>query len=409
MKKFTLLFCLLVFGVIATSYAQTNNSTESGDWTQVYNRWTIEAMAGWNRPLNPFTSGYYSTDPGKLGHLGLFRHYSLGSRYMLSDLFGISVNFSYDNFHEPKDSQSLPFETTQYMFQLQGVANVGKVLNFPTFLSKRFDLLAHFGGQLARFNVDEGVNEGVWERDGGFIMGLTPQVKLSKRISILGDAGYELNVRQHLNWDGNAHSQTNLVGSKVTLSVGLSVSLGKHKGHIDWNDDIEDVVSKDLYAELEARVNKLENEKVDLKPLEDAQDKANQEIVVLNDRIDNLEKPVEASQAGVVQSQGYNVFFDFNSYAISSAYLDVIVSAIDMLKNNPEVNVIIEGSTDIRGTENWNSRLSKQRAKAVADMLIQGGIDAKRIKTKGLGVDKKYNPQSVENWMLNRRATIIVE
>ncbi len=407
MKKFTLLFCLLVSGIMATSYAQTNNTPENNDWTQDYNRWTIEAMAGVNRPLTPFTDGYYSTNPGKMIHIGMFRHFSLGTRYMLTNIFGVSVNFSYDGFQEPKDSKSLPFKTTQYMFQLQGVANVGQLLNFPTF-TKRLGLLAHFGGQLARFNVDEGVNEGNWERDGGFIMGLTPQFKLSKRINIMADAGYELNIKQHYNWDGAAHSQTNLVGSKVTLSIGLSVSLGKHEQHVDWYVESENVVPKDLYAELEARVKKLENEKVDLKPLEDALAEADQEIVVLNDRIDNLPKP-EMGQSGVMQESGYNVFFDFNSSVVSSAYLDVIVSAIETLKNNPGANVVIEGYTDIRGTENWNSRLSKQRAKAVAEMLIQGGVAANRIKTKGLGVDKKFDPQAAENWMLNRRATIIIE
>jgi OOP family OmpA-OmpF porin len=66
----------------------------------------------------------------------------------------------------------------------------------------------------------------------------------------------------------------------------------------------------------------------------------------------------------------------------SNAVLDRVAAA---LKANPDVRVEVGGHTDNTGTNAINRRLSKDRAKAVADYLVRKGIAASRLESEGYG------------------------
>jgi outer membrane protein OmpA-like peptidoglycan-associated protein len=55
------------------------------------------------------------------------------------------------------------------------------------------------------------------------------------------------------------------------------------------------------------------------------------------------------------------------------------------LKAYPKRNVVIEGHSDNVGNEEFNVKLSQQRADAVRDLLVSRGVAAQRIQTKGYG------------------------
>ncbi len=81
----------------------------------------------------------------------------------------------------------------------------------------------------------------------------------------------------------------------------------------------------------------------------------------------------------------HNIFFDTGSAAVlpeSRAELDRL---LHFLKANPPVHIQINGHTDNTGSEQSNQALSEQRAKAVCDYLILGGIAPKRLRFKGFG------------------------
>lgn len=84
--------------------------------------------------------------------------------------------------------------------------------------------------------------------------------------------------------------------------------------------------------------------------------------------------------------------------------LDVI---LDMLNNNPEMVIQLEGHTDYRGNDKANMRLSEARVGAVQKYLIGRGIDKKRIKTKAFGgtkpISRDNKPESREK---NRRVEV---
>jgi OOP family OmpA-OmpF porin len=77
---------------------------------------------------------------------------------------------------------------------------------------------------------------------------------------------------------------------------------------------------------------------------------------------------------------------------------------VDLMTDFPFLRVEIEGHTDDQGSDGYNEKLSHDRAKAVADYLIQKKVDAARITWKGYGESRPLKPNtSEENRALNRR------
>ena len=199
-----------------------------------YNKWSLELNIGQNKPEKPFATGYFSSDPNTYFNFNGIEHIDFGVRYMFNPYFGGKVDVGYDILQNQSGTASLPFETKQYRVGLQGIINFSRLLKFETF-SNRFGLLAHGGLQVSQLAPQMGINKGITEQNGGLIIGLTPQVRISNRLVLNGDFSYMSNVRQHLNWDGStSNSSNNLAGSLFNTSLGLTVYLGKNEKHADW-------------------------------------------------------------------------------------------------------------------------------------------------------------------------------
>ncbi|MCX8029695.1 MAG: OmpA family protein [Brevinematales bacterium] len=102
-----------------------------------------------------------------------------------------------------------------------------------------------------------------------------------------------------------------------------------------------------------------------------------------------------------------DILFDVGSFSIKPSYRDMIVNLANILKQYNEVDVVVEGHTDDRGTRDFNITLSENRAKAVANILIQSGIKSDRVSYRGYGPDKPILPNTTdENRAKNRRVEI---
>jgi outer membrane protein OmpA-like peptidoglycan-associated protein len=66
----------------------------------------------------------------------------------------------------------------------------------------------------------------------------------------------------------------------------------------------------------------------------------------------------------------------------------IIEQIVQMMKDNPTLNISIEGHTDNVGTPQSNQTLSENRAKAVMNAIIAKGIDKSRLSSKGWGQTK---------------------
>lgn len=123
---------------------------------------------------------------------------------------------------------------------------------------------------------------------------------------------------------------------------------------------------------------------------------------------DALNKQTQA-QIEEVEVQD-RVFFDLDSSDISSAAKQILDNQIAWLKNDPSINVIVEGHCDERGTREYNIGLGDRRATAAKNYLVSGGIDKSRIKTISYGKERPaFLGSGEEIWAKNRRAVTVVE
>ncbi len=105
-----------------------------------------------------------------------------------------------------------------------------------------------------------------------------------------------------------------------------------------------------------------------------------------------------------------NVFFDLNKFSLRPESKIELNKLYDLLQRNANIKIQIMGHTDSRGNKKDNQLLSENRAKAVADYLIEKGIDAKRLSWKGFGDShpKIPNAQTEAEHQRNRRTEYII-
>ena len=101
------------------------------------------------------------------------------------------------------------------------------------------------------------------------------------------------------------------------------------------------------------------------------------------------------------------VHFDFNKYKLKPEGLNVLSEDINLLKEDSELLISIEGHCDSVGGNAYNDKLSKRRAQTVFNYFLKNGIAADRMRTIGFG---KRNPivpnDTAANRSLNRRVEI---
>lgn len=102
------------------------------------------------------------------------------------------------------------------------------------------------------------------------------------------------------------------------------------------------------------------------------------------------------------------ILFDVNKSTIKGESMGTINEIVKMLKDHSDLKFRIEGHTDSDGNDSVNQQLSEERAVSVKNALVQSGIDASRLTTKGWGqskpVDSNSTPQGKAN---NRRVEFI--
>jgi len=105
-----------------------------------------------------------------------------------------------------------------------------------------------------------------------------------------------------------------------------------------------------------------------------------------------------------------NIYFEFDSAALSPVAQSVLSGKADYLRDNPGSQVIIEGHCDERGTPEYNLALGDRRAESAKSFLRNLGIDPYRFTTVSYGEESPIDTgHDEEAWSKNRRAKFIVE
>jgi len=95
---------------------------------------------------------------------------------------------------------------------------------------------------------------------------------------------------------------------------------------------------------------------------------------------------------------------------MSSKSKPMIARLVAILKQHPDLEVTIEGHTDLTGDEEYNVLLSKQRAQAVRTALVDGHIARKRLAVAGLGGTVPIADEGTpEGRQKNRRIELVLK
>ena len=102
-------------------------------------------------------------------------------------------------------------------------------------------------------------------------------------------------------------------------------------------------------------------------------------------------------------------FFDLDSYTLREDARGALDRNAKLLRDNPTVNVTIEGHCDERGTVEYNQSLGERRAQAARDYLVAAGIADSRLQVVSYGKDRPFATGHDEaSWQQNRRAHFTV-
>ena len=371
---------------------------------QEYNKWSIDVNGGVNKPTYGFASGYATATPSLWTANG-------GLRYMFNNKFGLRLGGGYETFKEKKDTPK--FESNLWNVNLQAVANVGRVLSFEDW-TRDLGLLLHGGvgvGQLKADSFEKADNL-------GFVtLGLTPQVRLSNRITLLFDGSAYFYARQNRTFDGTSTTtKRGFQGLNFTGTVGLQIALGRNLVHADWYSNGTTTEGK-----LEERLAKAESDVASLaKRLDDKEDKMNDrngnripdEVEnYLNEKYGNLANAqkqdyTSGDSARELIEKGYiNVYFDYNSSAPQKSSLWAADFVANYLEQNSGASVKVLGYADELGSENYNQKLSARGAEVIKQLLVDRGVDASKLSFEGKGEDKTVNAKAANARQLARRAT----
>lgn len=416
MKKIITLFSVSVLSSLSL-FAQENTQTTEVSSSE-YNRWSVDVNAGLSKPTAPFTVNYYSSNTN-------FIHGDLGVRYMLNNKFGLKLDFGLDSFKNK--SEASEFEGKYYRTSLQGVVNLGRILNFDEW-TNTINLQAHTG---AGFSFMTNDNFDGNDDMTNFILGLTAQFRLSNRIALNADFSMINNVNQQYTFDGYedpAVSEDRGFNSTLyNATLGLSIYLGKNEKHADWvsSDSKYDALEKRV-AELEMMLNDTDRDGVadafDVEPNTitgiDVDTKGRGIDMNKNGVPDQVEAYIEkmkkdntaTTQSGtsleeMINSGYINVYFDFNSSKPTAASYDAINFITNYLRNNPSKKADVYGFADEIGNSEYNQNLSASRANYVKDVITKAGINANRMTIKPQGEDTSVDAKSADARKLVRRVT----
>lgn len=90
----------------------------------------------------------------------------------------------------------------------------------------------------------------------------------------------------------------------------------------------------------------------------------------------------------------HNIFFETASFELKQESFAELNSLKNLLLHNPNINIEIAGFTDNVGKDDYNLKLSQNRANSVKKWLVENGIEDNRMIAKGYG---KTNPIADNN------------
>jgi outer membrane protein OmpA-like peptidoglycan-associated protein len=129
-----------------------------------------------------------------------------------------------------------------------------------------------------------------------------------------------------------------------------------------------------------------------------------------DDNCPNEAGSIDNSGCPDVKLDGFSLKFDTDKAELSDRVKEELAAVYSKLSSNPTVSVVVEGHADETGSEGYNQTLSEKRASSVVEYLIQLGVSADRLSTKGYGETTPLTDNKTsEGRAANRRVEFKVE
>lgn len=454
-KKAVAFSMFFMLGFTAITTAQQSTSTTASTTPKIfggrdqYRTWSLGFNAGVLSPGTFFvgTKDYHDADI----NLG----YGLTVRKQLGHSFGLEGSLLRGKISGSNESGAGAAGNTNKAFetQLGWAASLMGQINVVTidFLKREnaVNLLfkAGVGYSAYSYKITDALNavtdyEGTYGADGdkkyqrnGFIpLGVGMKFKVSNRVNF--DLGYNTYFSTGDIIDGTA------VGGRDSWSYaygGLEFSLGNgSKPSLDWAnpvalmyDELKDPTLRQELEALKGRVVTLETadllKDTDGDGVADKLDKC--QGTEAGVKVDGSGCPLDVDADGIPDSKDNcptekgtaelngcpatpvapsSIQFEFNSSVLKTSAYPALDELSADLRTNTDKKVELDGHASEEGTAEYNMSLSKDRANSVKTYLVNSGVAANRIITKGFGETRPVaSNETEEGRQLNRRVEIV--
>jgi OOP family OmpA-OmpF porin len=113
---------------------------------------------------------------------------------------------------------------------------------------------------------------------------------------------------------------------------------------------------------------------------------------------------IPAEKKKILNEATKYINFDFNKATLKASSYPRLQQMVQILNDYPDYSLSIAGHTDSKGDDNYNTRLSYQRAAAARTYMLSKGIPAERIEARGYGETKPIaDNKTAAGQALNRR------
>lgn len=139
---------------------------------------------------------------------------------------------------------------------------------------------------------------------------------------------------------------------------------------------------------------------------EEAADQVQEESLASDEQTTESEDEAKTEVSDAMAKM--DVFYAFDSSALSGVAQKALDAKAQWLLNNPEIKLVIEGHCDERGTTEYNLALGEKRALRAKTYLIDMGVEESRLQAISYGEERPFVKESNERaWAQNRRAHFV--
>lgn len=193
---------------------------------------------------------------------------------------------------------------------------------------------------------------------------------------------------------------------KESIGTAVTDNTGSYKISLDPYQDCELVFKKTNYADKTIKtelLKPLEKKEISFEVTKEMEVIVEGEKVKIKDKDDLTDK-----------LKLRPIYFDLNGYNIRQSSKKELDKVAALMKDRPNISVKVNSYTDSRGRDEFNMKLSQNRAKATVEYLIKAGVDKERITGEGFGETQLLNncsngvPCTEQEHEINRRSEFII-